>query len=126
MKIFLRKGSHILPCPIPFCDESERVESIVQSFSDALALADDVFDIGNHIVDKFGYIEKYMIATVGHSTFFVVSGKHGNILLEGLVVKLNTLKKAASFVLAKNDVNIDVLPKSLRGQISNMKEFLKK
>ena len=69
----------------------------------------------------------FTIATVGSSVFLVtgcgMSG-HKNIILEGLVIKLNTLTKLAAYTLAKMDYDENTLPKMLRGCIREMKEFL--
>ena len=92
LKIFHRHGHHPTPCPTPFCDQSERTEQLVKVFREALATVDDAEELVNHINNKSGLVDKYMIATVGSSTFLVVSGKHGNIILEGLVQKLDTLE----------------------------------
>ena len=126
LKIFHRHGQHTTPCPIPYCDQSERTEQLIKVFRDALATVVDDSELVNHINDKSGLVDKYMIATVGSSTFLVVSGKHGNIILEGLVQKLDTLKKASAFALAKMDVDEKLLPKMLRKSLREMKEFLRR
>ena len=126
LKIFHRHGFHTTPCPIPFCDQSERTEQIIKVFREALATVDDAAEVVKHINDKSGLVDKYMIATVGSSTFLVVGGKHGNIILEGIVQKLDTLKKASAFVLAKMDVDETMLPKMLRNSVREMKEFLRR
>ena len=126
LKIFHRHGFHTTPCPIPLCDQSERTEQIIKVFREALATVDDAAEVVKHINDKSGLVDKYMIATVGSSTFLVVGGKHGNIILEGVVQKLDTLKKASAFVLAKMDVDETMLPKMLRYSVREMKEFLRK
>ena len=94
-------------------------------FREALATVDDAAELVNHINNKSGLVDKYMIATVGSSTFLVVNGKHGNIILEGLYQKLDTLKKASAFALAKMDVDEEMLPKMLRNCVREMKEFLR-
>ena len=105
LKIFHCHGLHTIPCLIPFCDQSEVTEQLAKIFKKALAIVDDAEELVNHINNKSGLVDKYMIATVGFSTFLVVSGKHGNIILEGLVQKLDTLKKASAFALAKMNVD---------------------
>ena len=61
---------------------------------------------------------------VGSFTFLVVRGKHGNIILEGLVQKLDTWKDASVFALAKMNVYDKMLPKMIRQSVREMKEFL--
>eukprot|EP00092_Neocalanus_flemingeri_P040986 GFUD01044629.1.p2 GENE.GFUD01044629.1~~GFUD01044629.1.p2 ORF type:complete len:152 (-),score=36.71 GFUD01044629.1:213-617(-) len=130
VKIFHRSGFHVSPCYIPFCDESDRVEEIKRVFGEALATADvdDTSELINLInSNKSSLVDKCMIVTVSFSTFLVVSGKHGIIILEGLVQKLDTLKKTAAFALAKMDVDEEeVLPKTLRRSVGEMKDFLKR
>ena len=124
--MFHRHGHHVSPCPIPFCDESERIEGLARAFGDALGIVDDASELGNQISIKSGLLDKYMVATVGYSTFLVVSGKHWNIIMEGLVQKLDTLKKISEFTLAKMDVDENKLPKILRKGVREMKDFLRK
>ena len=128
LKIFHRHGHHATPCPVPFCDESERIEELKKVFGEALAKTENVTDCINHInTYKSSLIDKIMVVTVGFSTFMVVSGKHGNIILEGLVQKLDTLKKASAFVLAKMNVDEkEILPKTLKRSVDEMKDFLKR
>jgi hypothetical protein len=69
-----------------------------------------------------------MIAIVSFSTFLVVRSKYGvNIILEGLMRKLDTLKKASAFALAQMDVyEKEVLPKALGKYVEEMKEFVRR
>ena len=124
--MFHRHGHHVTPCPIPFCDESERIEGLSRAFGDALGIVDGASELGIQMNMKSGLIDKYMVGTVGSSTFLVVSGKHGNIIMEGLVQKLDTLKKISEFTLAKMDVDENKLPKILRKGVREMKDFLRK
>ena len=127
MKIILHKGYHALPCPIPFCDESERIEELKRVFREALASASDVSELTSHINTNKSplIVRKVMIATVRFSTYLVTRGRHGNITLEGLVQKLDTLKKASAFVLAKMNVEEEeIFPKTLKETVKEMKDFL--
>ena len=128
LRMFHRHGHHVTPCPVPACDESERIEGLSRAFGDALGIVDDASELGNQMNKKSGLIDndKYMVATVGSSTFLVVSGKHGKIIMEGLVQKLDTLKKISEFTLAKMDVDENKLPKLLQKGVREMKDFLRK
>ena len=67
-----------------------------------------------------------MVATVSSSTYLVATGYHGNIILEGVVLKLDNLKKLSAFTLAQMNVNEDLLPKCLRLSVEEMQQFLRK
>ena len=67
-----------------------------------------------------------MVATVGPSIFLVASSKHGNIILEGLALKLDTLMKLSGFMLAKMGIDEKILPRMLRQYVSEGNEFLKR
>ena len=126
LKIFHRHGYHANPCPIPYCDEDERIEELKRVFGEALATADDAKEITSYINTHTTINSNhFMIVTVSFSTFLVVAGRHGNIMLEGLVQKLDSLKKASAFALAKTNIDEkEVLPKTLRRSVEEMKDFL--
>ena len=126
VKIFLINGRS---------DQCERIEALKKIFEDALLMVDDVSELASYIMKRSSLaipLTPYTcsVATVGSSVFLVVgtgSARHGNIILEGLVVKLDTLFKLSAFTLAKMNVDENMLvPKILRGSIREMKEFLRK
>ena len=101
--IFHQGGYHALPCPIPFCDESERIEDLKSVFREALATASDVSELTNHInTNKSPLVWHFMIVTVSCSTFLVAGGRHGIIILEGLVQKLDT-QESISFCFGQDE-----------------------
>ena len=123
VKMFLLNGNSLL---------CERVKAIKIAFSDALGKVDDVSNLSKHLISsagsELGFTSyNFTVATVGPSVFLVMdSGMRGNIILEGLVIKLDTLTKLSAYTLAKMDFDENMLPKMLRGCIKEMKEFLKR
>ena len=111
---------------------SERIEALKKAFGNALGMVDDASELAKYLIKSSGSglgLTTYncTVATVGSSVFLVAgngTSRHGNIILEGLVIKLDTLTKLSAFMLAKMDYDENTLPKMLRGSIAEMKEFL--
>ena len=112
--------------------QCEKVKAVKSAFGDALSKVDDASDLSKHLISssgsELGFTSyNFTIATVGSSVFLVTGcgmRGHKNIILEGLVIKLNTLTKLAAYTLAKMGYDENTLPKMLRGCIREMKEFL--
>ena len=125
LKMFVHHGNS---------EQCIKVEALKRAFADALSKVDDASDLARYLIKNSGSelgltSYNFTVATVGSSVFLVTGcGVYGhkNVILEGLVIKLDTLTRLSSFTLAKIDFDENTLPKMLRGCIREMKGFLKR